>query len=107
MYFFDALDRHIRPMGVAAMFVVVPFWFIYWAFFGALAGFVPRLLVCLFGSFRRHDDARHDESDKQNKRETAFCVGVGLIILTVILACILHSYFSQKPNGFPVYYQGP
>ena len=32
MYFFDYLDRHIRPMGVAALFVVVPLWFIYWAF---------------------------------------------------------------------------
>lgn len=105
MYFFDDLDRHIRPMGVAALFVVVPLWFIYWAFLGVLAGFVPRLLFCLFGTFRRHDEARH-ESGRPSKRKMVFCVGVGLIILAVILACLFRAYFPPKPSGLPIY-QGP
>ena len=100
MYFFDYLDRHIRPMGVAALFVVVPFWFIYWTFLGALAGFVPRLLFCLLGTFRRH------ESGRPSKREMVFCVVVGLIILAVILACLFRASFPPKYSGLPVY-SGP
>jgi hypothetical protein len=105
MYFFDDLARHIRPMGVAALFVVVPLWFIYWTFLGALAGFVPRLLFCLLGTFRCHDASQH-ESGKPNKREMVFCVVVGLIILAVILACLFRAYFPPKYSGLPVY-SGP
>jgi len=87
-------------MGVAALFVVVPFWFIYWTFLGALAGFVPRLLFCLLGTFRRH------ESGRPSKREMVFCVVVGLIILAVILACLFRASFPPKYSGLPVY-SGP
>ena len=76
-WFFSYVD-HLRIIPhdlLAWLAIIIPFWFIYWTFLGALAGFVPRLPICLFGAFRRHDETRHT-SRKPGKWEMALCVGV-------------------------------
>jgi hypothetical protein len=100
LYFFEYLDRHTRPSGLGALAVIIPLWLIYWGSLGALVGFVPRLVSCLLGILRRHEPCKPDKS------EIAFCVGIGLIILVVILICLFRAYFPPKPSGLPVY-QGP
>jgi len=104
LWLFAYLD-HLRLFphaSLAWLGIFIPFWFIYWAFLGALVGFVPRLLVCLFGTF-----SHHDESGKPGKWEMVLCVGACLMILAVLLICFLCPFSPPKPpNGLPVY-QGP
>jgi hypothetical protein len=59
MYFFAYLDQHTRPPGLRALAIVIPLWFLYWAFLGALVGFLLWLSFCLSRKWKHREENQH------------------------------------------------
>jgi hypothetical protein len=58
LWLFSYIDslRIVPRESPGGLIFIIPLWFIYWACFGALIGFLLRLSFCLFRKRRHSDD---------------------------------------------------